>query len=93
MKNKLTFRQAVKAGLFTAGAATIINIIIYLVAHASGILRNDVFVKPDTPITIAPVVIFSILPPIIGGLIFFLFEKYSQNGFRNFAFLERSFSY
>ena len=85
MTNKLTFKQAFKAGLFTAGVATLINSIIYLIAHASGIIRDDVFVKSDTPLTIVPVVISSIIPPIIGGLIFFLFKKYSQNGFRNFA--------
>ena len=85
MTNKLTFRQALRAGLLTAGAATLINAIIYFVAHASGILRDDVFVKPDTPLTIVPVILFSILPPVIGAIIFFLFEKYTKNGFRNFV--------
>lgn len=85
MTNRLTFKQAFMAGLFTAGAATLINTIIYFVAHASGILRDDVFVKPGTPLTIVPVILFSIIPPIIGAMIFFLFEKYTQKGLRNFA--------
>ena len=85
MTNKLTFRQALRAGLLTAGAATLINAIIYFVAQASGIIRDDVFVKPDTPLTIVPVILFSIIPPVIGAIIFFLFEKYTKNGFRNFV--------
>lgn len=85
MTNKLHFKQALKIGVLTASVSTLINVIIYSVAHASGILRDDVFVKPGTPLTIAPVILFSILPPIIGAIIFFLFEKYTKNGFRNFT--------
>lgn len=35
--------------------------------------------------TVVPVLISSIMPPIIGSMVFFLFEKYTGNGFRIFS--------
>lgn len=72
------------AGLMAAAVATVINGILFYIFHASGIIVDTIFVQPNQPMTIVPIIISSILPSILASLVFFLFEKYTSNGFRIF---------
>jgi Na+/phosphate symporter len=48
-------------------------------------LTEDIFIQPGQTLTLAPVIISSIAPTLIAGIVFFLFEKYTNNGFRIFS--------
>lgn len=81
MNTKLNFSQSIKAGAFTAIAAAAINSILFFVFHAMAVFTDDIFLQPDQPLTVVPVLISSIVPTLIASMVFFLIEKYSNNGF------------
>ncbi|MDI1232721.1 MAG: DUF6069 family protein [bacterium] len=87
MQTKLTLGQSLKAGLFTAIAAALTNAIIFFIFKSIGIFTDSIFIDKDTNLTIVPVLISSILPTMIAAFVFFLFEKYSNKGYRNFSIL------
>lgn len=85
MTTKLTLKQTLFAGLLAGIAAAVINAVLFLVFHGAGVIRDDIQPQPGQPMTIVPVVIASIVPLIIGSLVFFLFEKFTAKGFTIFA--------
>jgi len=44
-------------------------------------------VEPGKPMTVILILFSSMLPSIIGAIIYFFFDKYSNHGFRNFSVL------
>lgn len=84
MTTKLNFKQAFTAGLMAAGIATVVNAILFLVFHSAGIIVDTIFIQPNQPMTIVPIIISSIVPTLIATLVFFLFEKFTKNGFKIF---------
>jgi uncharacterized membrane protein len=87
MKSKLTFQQSITAGAMAGAAAAVINAILFFIFHGAGVLTDDIFIQPNQPLTIVPILISSILPSIVGSIVFFLFEKYTNNGFGIFRIL------
>jgi uncharacterized membrane protein len=84
MTTKLNFKQSIMAGLTAAGVATVVNAILFFIFHASGVLVDTIFIQPNQPLTVVPVVISTIMPAIIATLVFFLLEKYTKNGWKIF---------
>lgn len=82
---KLSFKQIITAGAIAAGASMVINAILFFIFHAAGFITDDIFVQPNQPMTVIPVIMSSIIPSLIGACIFFLFEKYSNNGLKLFS--------
>ena len=87
MNSNLSFQESMMAGLKAAGAATLINAILFLATKSAGIITDDIHVQPDQPLTILPVMLGSIFPALIGSLVFFIMEKFSAKGFANFRIL------
>jgi drug/metabolite transporter (DMT)-like permease len=85
MNTKLNFTQSIKAGAFAAITAAVINALLFFVFHSAGVLVDTIFIQPETPLTIVPVLFSSILPSLVASIVFFLFEKYSANGFKFFS--------
>jgi hypothetical protein len=85
MQTKLNFQQSLVAALKAAGAAAVVNAILFFVFRATGVLTDDVFVQPGQTLTLAPVIMASIVPTLIAGIVFFLIEKYTNSGFRIFS--------
>jgi drug/metabolite transporter (DMT)-like permease len=84
MNTKLTFKQIITAGALAAGAAVLINSILFFLFHSIGFITDDIMIQPNQPLTIVPIIISSLLPSLIGACIFFLFEKYSNKGLKIF---------
>jgi hypothetical protein len=84
MQTKLNFKQIITAGLMAGGASAIFNAILYYTFHAARVFVDTIHIQPNTPLTIAPVVISSIIPSIIGSIVFFFIQKYNTNGFKIF---------
>jgi hypothetical protein len=87
MNKKLSIGQSLKAGLLTAGAAAITNVIIFFIFKSAGIFTDTILIDGKVPLTILTVVFSSVLPTLIASLVFFLFEKFSSKGYRNFSIL------
>ncbi len=87
MTSKLNIKQALVAGLTAAAVAAVVNAILFFIFHAPGIIVDTVFIQPNQPMTVVPIIISSVIPSILGSLVFFLFEKYSSNGYKNFRIL------
>lgn len=87
MTTKLNFKQTFMAGLMAAAAATVVNAILFFVFHAAGIIVDTIFIQPNQPMTIVPIIISSIVPTLIASLVFFLLEKYTKNGFGIFRII------
>jgi hypothetical protein len=84
MTTKLNFKQTFKAGLMAAGTATVVNAILFYIFHASGFIVDTIFIQPNQPMTIVPIIVSSVVPTLIATLVFFLLEKYTTNGFKVF---------
>lgn len=80
MQSKLNFTQSITAGAIAGGVAAAINAVLFFIFRSAGVLTDDIFVQPNQPLTVVPVLMSSIVPSIIGSIIFFLLEKYTNNG-------------
>lgn len=87
MHTKLTFSQSIKAGLLAGVVSAVINALLFYVFHATGTLSDTIYVQPNQPLTIGPVVTASLVPALIGSIVFFLIEKFTSNGYRIFSIL------
>lgn len=87
MNAKLNLKQSLFAGLLAGVAAAIINGILFVIFHVADVISDNIFPQPGRPLTIAPVILASLLPLIIGSIIFYLFERLTVNGFKIFAAL------
>jgi len=81
---KLNFNQAIVAGLFAGLTAAAINSILFFIFHSLGIISDSIYLQPNQPLTIFPVLISSLIPSLVGACVFFLFEKFTENGFKIF---------
>ena len=84
MKPKVNLKQSLTAGTMAAGVAVVINAILFYAFHGAGILADDIFVQPNQPLTIVPIIMSSIVPILIAAILFFLLEKYTSNGLKIF---------
>lgn len=85
--NKLNFKQSIGAGAMAAGASIAVNAALFLAFHGAGIITDSIFIQPNQPLTIVPIIISSTLPTLVASMVFFLMEKYTKNGFKNFMIL------
>jgi Family of unknown function (DUF6069) len=87
MNQKLSFNAILMAGLKAAGVSIILNAVLFYTFHAAGVLTDDIMIQPGQPLTIVPVLMSSLVPSLIGACVYFLFDKFSKNGWRNFRIL------
>ena len=87
MTTKLNLNQSLLAGLYEGAVSAIVNTILFLTFHGMGVIVDTIFVSQNKPLTVAPVILSSIIPLIVGSIIFFLIEKYTRNGSRIFSII------
>lgn len=72
---------ALAAGLVAAA----INAVLFWVGSATGAVPADLIIpNAGQPLTIVPVIISSILPALVAGLVFFLLIRFTRNPLRIF---------
>lgn len=72
------------AGLQAAGMSAMINAILFFVFHAADVITDGFLIKPNEALTEVSVIISSIIPSFIGVVVFYLLEKFTNNGFKIF---------
>jgi len=87
MQTKLNFKQIITAGLMAGGVSAIINSILFYIFHTANVLVDSIHIQPNTPLTIVPIIMSSIMPSIIGSIVFYFIQKYSANGFKIFRII------
>ena len=87
MTEKLKFNAIIMAGLKAGIVSIALNAILFYAFHAAGVLTDDIMIQPGQPLTVVPVLMSSLVPSLIGACVFFLFERFSNNGWRNFRIL------
>lgn len=87
MTQKLKFNSIFTAGLKAGVVSIALNAILFYVFHAAGVLTDDIKIQEEQSLTVVPVIISSLVPSLIGACVYFLFEKFSKNGWRNFRIL------
>jgi len=85
MTSKLNLKQSLIAGLLAGITSAVINGILFLIFHGAGVISDNIYPQPNQPMTIMPVIMGSVVPAIIGSLVFFLLEKFTNNGFKIFS--------
>ncbi len=87
MQTKLNFKQIITAGLMAGGVSAIINAILFYIFQTANVFVDTIHIQPNTPLTIVPIIISSILPSLIGSIVFYFIQKYSANGFKIFRII------
>ena len=88
MQSKLTFKESIQAGLLAGVTSAVINAVLFFVFHEMGVLADTIFVQPpNQPLVIGSVIVASLVPSLIGSIVFFLIEKFTSNGYRIFSIL------
>lgn len=87
MTTKLNLKQSLFAGLLAGLAAAVINAVLFFVFHSAGVISDQIYPQPGQPLTVFPVVMASLVPLIIGSLVFYLFERFTGSGFKIFAII------
>ena len=85
MTTKLNFKKSITAGLLAGVASAVVNTILFFIFKSMGAITDDIMIQPNQSLTVVPVLMSSILPLIVGSTIFFILEKYSNNGFKIFS--------
>lgn len=85
MKQKLTLKQTLMAGVKASGVSIVLNVILLYLLKSAGIFTDDIFIQPGQNLTILPVIISSIVPVLIAALVFFVIEKFTSKGFKIFT--------
>lgn len=68
-----------------AGTSVVINVVLFYIFHSAGIIRDDIFIDGKQPLAMVQVIISSILPALIAVIVFFLMEKFTNNGYVIFS--------
>ncbi len=87
MKNKLNFKQIMKAAGIAAGLAAVLNAVLFFVLHTSGVFTDNILIQPGMPLTVVPVLLSSIIPTLLAGGVFFLLERFTSKGFLIFGII------
>jgi|GEM_PF-1389512 hypothetical protein len=68
--------------LKTALYSILMNVLLYVLFERLGVIHKTVFINddPNMPITLGPVIISSIVPTLLGGLVFWLMVRYLKKG-------------
>lgn len=85
MNTKLNFKQSIIAGAKAAGVSVVINAVLFFIFKALGVFTDDIFLQPGMPLTVVPVIFSSVFPTLVAACVFFLLEKFTNNGFKIFS--------
>lgn len=91
MKNsKINFNALLKVAPIAAVVSALINVVLYFIGSAAGIMDNSVGVPSPSgvePITVIPVIISSIIPTLLAGVVLALLNRFTNNPLRIYGII------
>ncbi len=82
---KPSFKTIIRLAALAGVTSALINAVLFFLFNALGIISNTVFVQENQPLTVIPVLIASLLPSLLAGVVFFLLCRYTYKGYRVFS--------
>jgi hypothetical protein len=82
---KPTFKKIMTAAIAAGSTAALINSVLFFLFRALGLITDDVFVQDSQPLTVVPVILSSLIPSLLAGVVYYLLSRYMRNGFRIFS--------
>ena len=82
--NKVNFKQSILAGSKASVVSLVVNSILFFTLKSLDVFTDNIFIEPNQPLSIFPIILSCILPSMIASIVFFLLEKYTLNGFKIF---------
>ena len=73
------------AGLQAAVAALVINVILFYIFHSTGVIHDNILIDGKQPLSIVTIIFSCVIPSLIAALVFFLMEKFTNNGYLIFS--------
>ncbi len=81
---RISLARLLWAGPLAGGGAAAVNAVVYLLASGLGAIPQDVVVPGQGPITLAPVVVSSFVPALLGAGSLALLARFTQRPVRIF---------
>jgi hypothetical protein len=81
---KPSFKKVIRHAFLAGITAAVINSILFFLFSAIGIISDSIYIQDNQPLTLLPVVISSIVPSILAGMVFYLLGRYTRNGYKIF---------
>ena len=85
---KLTFLEILKAGGIAGVVSAIINAILFYISKSAGIITDYILLPANNePMTVVPIVLSSLIPSILGAIVYYFIQKYSNSGLKIFQII------
>jgi hypothetical protein len=84
---KSSFKSIITAAAVAGIISAVVNSILFFIFHTTGAIRDNVYVQDNQPLTVVPVIFSSIVPSLLAGVVFYLFCRYTKNGYKYFSIL------
>jgi hypothetical protein len=84
---KPSFKTIILAATVAGLTAAVINSVLYFVFDALGMFPGDVYIQENQPLSVVPVIISSIVPSLLAGVVFYLLCRFTRNGYRYFSII------
>jgi hypothetical protein len=84
MNSKLDFTKCIMAGLYAAIISVALNAMLFFILVMTEVITNDVLINGEK-LTYVPVIISSGVSSLVASVVFFLFEQFTDRGFRYFS--------
>lgn len=82
--NSITLPGGLKAGFLAGLSSALVNTGLFFLFRNLGIFHDRIYIQPQTPLTLIPVVMSSLIPSILAGLVCFLWIKVFTQGMGSF---------
>ena len=84
MQNKVSFQQALMAGLYALIIATVGNVIVFYVSTSLNALTSDFLLQDGKPLTVFHAIFSTVMSTVVAILVFYLLERFTKMGYKLF---------
>jgi hypothetical protein len=84
---KLPLLQYLKAGLLAGLVAALINALLFYIFSQAGVITDRILLPNNEPMSVVPIIMSSIIPSILGSLVFYLLDRFTKKGYRYFTII------
>lgn len=76
---KVSLGRILQAGLMAGVVAAVVNVVIFLIGSAMGFFPSSVITPAGQPLSLAPVIMMSLIPSIVAGGVYALIARFARN--------------
>lgn len=84
---KTSFLQLMKTGLIAAAVSAVINIVLFYIFKAAGLITDAIEIEPGKPLQAFQLVFAGLIPSVVASILLYFLLKYTKNGFKIFTII------